>query len=307
MKELLRRSADSDATVLITGESGTGKELVARAIHERSRARDRAVRRDQLRRDAAPTSSRASCSATCAARSPTPSGRGPACSRQANGGTLFLDEIGEMPLEHAGEAAARAAGARGPARSAATPRCRSTCASSRRPTATSRTRSSERALPRGPVLPAQRRPDRGAAAARARRRRAAARAALPERTSPSAPASRSSGSRPPAAEQLLDLRLAGQRPRARELHRARGRADALRARSPSTICRSASASTRPAARSAPRRPRGSGHARRDRAALRAPRALDGRAATSRTRRAVLGFDRRTLCKHLREDEDSSSS
>ena len=32
--DLVRRIADTTATVLISGESGTGKELVARAIHQ---------------------------------------------------------------------------------------------------------------------------------------------------------------------------------------------------------------------------------------------------------------------------------
>jgi len=37
--ELIRRIADTDATVLIRGESGTGKELAARALHNLSRRR----------------------------------------------------------------------------------------------------------------------------------------------------------------------------------------------------------------------------------------------------------------------------
>lgn len=35
--ELIKKSAPTDATILVTGESGTGKELVARAIHNLSK------------------------------------------------------------------------------------------------------------------------------------------------------------------------------------------------------------------------------------------------------------------------------
>ncbi len=41
LRQRIARSADSDATVLISGESGTGKELVARALHGKSRRADR--------------------------------------------------------------------------------------------------------------------------------------------------------------------------------------------------------------------------------------------------------------------------
>ena len=63
--------------------------------------------------------------------------------------------------------------------SAATRRSRSTCASSPRPTATSPTEVARGQVPRGPLLPAQRRHHRAAAAARAAERHPAARDALP--------------------------------------------------------------------------------------------------------------------------------
>jgi Nif-specific regulatory protein len=40
VQEMIRRLADSQATVLIEGESGTGKELIARALHYQSSRRD---------------------------------------------------------------------------------------------------------------------------------------------------------------------------------------------------------------------------------------------------------------------------
>ena len=39
--ELVETVAPNDSTVLLLGETGTGKELIARAIHDRSRRKDR--------------------------------------------------------------------------------------------------------------------------------------------------------------------------------------------------------------------------------------------------------------------------
>jgi transcriptional regulator with GAF, ATPase, and Fis domain len=87
----------SDATVLITGESGTGKELLARALHERSTRRDRAL--IKVNCAAVPETlfeseffGHVKGSFTGAIRDKA--GR----FEMADGGTLFLDEIGEVPL-----------------------------------------------------------------------------------------------------------------------------------------------------------------------------------------------------------------
>ena len=95
---MLDRIAPTDATIILEGETGTGKELLARAIHEKSRAPAgpfvvfdcRAIADTQLEREllgyekgAFPGASRARAGVF----------------EQAQGGTLFLDEIGELDLE----------------------------------------------------------------------------------------------------------------------------------------------------------------------------------------------------------------
>ncbi len=96
--KLVETVAPSNSTVLLLGETGTGKELIARAIHDRSRRKDR-------------TFVKVNCAAI-------PSGlleselfgheRGAFTGaimqkigrlELADQGTLFLDEVGDIPLE----------------------------------------------------------------------------------------------------------------------------------------------------------------------------------------------------------------
>jgi len=96
--QLVETVAPSDSTVLVLGETGTGKELIARAIHDRSRRKDR-------------TFVKVNCAAI-------PTGlleselfgheKGAftgAISQKigrlelADQGTLFLDEVGDVPIE----------------------------------------------------------------------------------------------------------------------------------------------------------------------------------------------------------------
>jgi two-component system C4-dicarboxylate transport response regulator DctD len=90
--------ADTGADVLLNGETGTGKELVARALHENSRRRDRnfvavncgAVPGNLIESELFGHEAGAF---TDAKR------RRVGKFEHANGGTLFLDEIESMPLQ----------------------------------------------------------------------------------------------------------------------------------------------------------------------------------------------------------------
>ncbi|HEY3255577.1 MAG TPA: sigma 54-interacting transcriptional regulator [Polyangiaceae bacterium] len=99
--ELLRRVeqvAPTESTVLILGETGTGKELIARAVHDRSLRRDRAL-------------VKVNCGAISAGLVESElfghvrgAFTGAIANRDgrfklANGGTIFLDEVGELALD----------------------------------------------------------------------------------------------------------------------------------------------------------------------------------------------------------------
>ena len=90
--------ATTDSVVLITGESGTGKELVARAVHDRSKRRDRVL----VKVDCASLPATLIESELFGREKGAYTG---ALTRQvgrietAEGSTLFLDEIGELGVE----------------------------------------------------------------------------------------------------------------------------------------------------------------------------------------------------------------
>jgi len=96
--ELANTVASSDSTVLLLSETGTGKELIARAIHDRSRRRDRTF--VKLNCAAIPTGlleselfghEKGAFTGAINQRI----GR----LDLANQGTLFLDEVGDIPIE----------------------------------------------------------------------------------------------------------------------------------------------------------------------------------------------------------------
>jgi formate hydrogenlyase transcriptional activator len=95
---LVETVAPSDSTVLLLGETGTGKELIARAIHERSKRKDRTFVR--LNCAAIPTGlleselfghERGAFTGAISQKV----GR----LELADQGSLFLDEVGDIPIE----------------------------------------------------------------------------------------------------------------------------------------------------------------------------------------------------------------
>src|SRR4030088_2434586 len=96
--ELVETVATSDSTVLLLGETGTGKELIARAIHDRSRRKDRTF--VKLNCAAIPTGlleselfghERGAFTGAISQKI----GR----LELSHQGSLFLDEVGDIPLE----------------------------------------------------------------------------------------------------------------------------------------------------------------------------------------------------------------
>ena len=92
-----RRAARSDVPVLIQGESGTGKELMARAVHQNSRRRERAfiaVNCATLSRDLLVSELFGHERGAFTGADQKQTGK----FERADGGTLFLDEIGDMDI-----------------------------------------------------------------------------------------------------------------------------------------------------------------------------------------------------------------
>ncbi len=230
---MVKKVAKSNTTVLIRGETGTGKELIAGAIHHNSLRASRnfvkvncAALQENLLESELFGHEKGAFTGADKQRI----GR----FEQSDGGSLFLDEIGDMSpstqakilrvlQEHEFE---RLGGTR------------TLKVDVRLVTATNRDLAAMVAagqLPRGPLLPAQRRDHRDAAAARAQGRRAGAGRLLHQALL--GRAEEEDGRPRLGGQQAADaLQLARQHPRARKRDRARDAADRRHARSRPRTC-----------------------------------------------------------------------
>ncbi|HEX3203485.1 MAG TPA: sigma-54 dependent transcriptional regulator [Nitrospiraceae bacterium] len=93
----IRESAHGRATVLIMGETGTGKGLIARAIHEQSRERDKAYQVIDCTTVPEGMVESELFGHVRGAFTGAVSDK-PGLFELAKGGTAFLDEIGELPM-----------------------------------------------------------------------------------------------------------------------------------------------------------------------------------------------------------------
>ncbi len=98
IKNLAKKVAKTDTTVLLTGETGTGKELFAQAIHHeslRSKQNFVAINCSAFSKDLLENELFGHKAGSFTGANKDQKG----LFEEAHKGTLFLDEIGEMPLE----------------------------------------------------------------------------------------------------------------------------------------------------------------------------------------------------------------
>ena len=215
--DVIEKVADTPSTVLITGESGTGKELVAKALHEQSSRKDdpfikincAAIPETLMETELFGYEKGAFTGATSSK---------PGRFELADGGTLFLDEIGEIPVEMQVKllrAIQESEFERVGGIKTIKVDVRLIAATNRDLEAGDRARQ----VPRGPVLPAQRRAAAAAAAARAAGATSRCSSSTSSRSSTSA-SRRASPASPTTRSRRSRSTLARQHPRARERARA---------------------------------------------------------------------------------------